>query len=85
VEFADGGQAFRSEPPPGEYKPAGPILHFGVATGNSHRSDARWWTWPLPPAGQLDFTCRRDGVETRASMEAQLILDAAQQGMRPWP
>jgi hypothetical protein len=85
VEFADGGQVFRTKPPPGEDEPAGPILHFGMGVGNSHRSDSRWWMWPLPPAGQLDFICRLDGAETRASMDAQLILDAAQQSVSAWP
>jgi hypothetical protein len=85
LEFADGGQVFRNEPPPGEEEPAGPILHFGVAFGNTYRSDAHWWAWPRPPAGRLDFICRQEGVETRASLEAQLILDAARRSTLAWP
>jgi hypothetical protein len=85
MEFANGGQVFRTKPPLDGDEPAGPILPFVVAVGNSHRSDARWWTWPLPPAGRLDFICRLDGAETRASLDAQLILDAAQRSVPVWP
>lgn len=83
--FADGGQVFRNEPPPGDDEPAGPILHFGAAFGTTYRSDAHWWAWPLPPPGRLDFICRLGGVETRASLDAQLILDAARQSRPAWP
>jgi hypothetical protein len=45
----------------------------------------RWWAWPLPPSGPLEFICQLGTSETRVSMDAQLILDASQQSVRVWP
>jgi hypothetical protein len=45
----------------------------------------RWWTWPLPPSGRLDFIGRLDAVETRVSMDARVILDASRRSVRAWP
>jgi hypothetical protein len=70
--------------PPGDQAPSCRILDFGGGTGSLHRSDSRWWTWPLPPPGRLDFICQLGPVERRVSIEAQLILDAAQRSMRVW-
>lgn len=70
--------------PPGDEAPSYRILDFGGGVGSLHRSDSRWWTWPLPPPGRLEFICQLGAVERRVSMEAQLILDAAQRSMRVW-
>ncbi len=86
VEFADGRRAFATDVPPSAGdNPAGPVLHFCGGTGSTHRGDSRWWTWPLPPSGPLTFLCRLGAVETRVSLEAQLILDASQRSVQAWP
>lgn len=85
VEFADGGRFFATDTPPLDDEDAtGPVLHFGGGVGSAHRSDDRWWVWPLPPSGRLDFIARLEAAERRVSMEAQLILDASQRIVRPW-
>jgi hypothetical protein len=57
--------------------------------GGSPRSSlSRWWVWPLPPAGPLEFVCEWPllGIpESRAGLDAQSILDAAGQSIRLWP
>ena len=45
----------------------------------------RWWTWPLPPRGLLEFICQLGTGETRVGIDAQLILDASQRSVRVWP
>jgi hypothetical protein len=49
---------------------------------------SRWWTWPLPPGGPLEFVCEWPtfGIaESRAGIDAQLVLDAARRSIRLWP
>jgi len=44
--------------------------------------------WPLPPAGPLEFVCEWSALgipETRAVVDAQLILDAAGHSTQLWP
>jgi len=69
-------------------EPAEPILR-PFAFGGSPRSQiSRWWAWPLPPGGPLGFVCEWPifGIaETRAGIDAQLILDAARRSVRLWP
>lgn len=69
-------------------EPAGPILRSFMVGGGPHTELARWWAWPLPPAGPLDFVCEWPvfGIaETRATIDAQLILDAADRSIQLWP
>ena len=47
----------------------------------------RWWAWPLPPAGPMEFVCEWLALgipESRAGLDAQLILDAAGRSIRLW-
>ena len=56
--------------------------------GGPHSFVSRWWTWPLPPAGPLEFVCEWPALgiaESRTGIDAQLILDAAQRSIRLWP
>lgn len=87
VEFADGGQAFT-----GGWvdmscadEPDRPFVYPGGSMTRHHRMDGRWWVWPLPPPGRLDFICRLGETETRLSIEAQLILDASHRSTQAWP
>jgi hypothetical protein len=87
VEFADGGQAFTGGWVDISYadEPDRPFVYPGGTMTGQNRMDGRWWVWPLPPPGRLDFICRRGATETRVSVEAQLILDASHRSTRAWP
>jgi hypothetical protein len=66
-------------------EPTGPILRSRGGGGTSHYLLSRWWAWPLPPSGPLEFICQLGTGETRVGIDAQLILDAAQRSVRVWP
>jgi hypothetical protein len=66
-------------------EPDSPFQYPGGSVIRSHREDGRWWVWPLPPPGRLDFICRLGAAKTRVSIDAQLILDASQRSMQAWP
>jgi hypothetical protein len=84
LQLADGSTVIsgRSD---GDAEPTGPILQSRGGGGSSHRMVLRWWAWPLPPSGPLEFVCQLGAGETRVSMDAQLILDASQHSVRVWP
>jgi len=91
LQFSDGGKAAGS---PGgrrtdhDSEPAGPVLYPFAGGGGPHSFVSRWWTWPLPPAGPLEFVCEWPAfgiAESRAGIDAQLILDAARRSVRLWP
>jgi hypothetical protein len=72
----------------GDSEPTGPILRRRGGGGSSHYQHYRWWAWPLPPSGPLDFICpgpTPGTTDTRASIDAGLILDAARRSVEPWP
>jgi hypothetical protein len=82
------GTIVTSDTPHDGSEPAGPILRSDGGGGTANRQVLRWWAWPLPPPGPLEFICHWPtfGIaETRASIDAQLILDAARQSVRLWP
>jgi hypothetical protein len=90
LQFADGtrGIGQHGEPrPAGDAEPAGPILRTFLGGGGPRSSFWRWWAWPLPPAGPVEFVCEWPALgipETRAGLDAQLILDAADRSIRLW-
>jgi hypothetical protein len=56
LQLAD-GRAVIGGRPRGNAEPTGPILvPRGGAT--SHYQHSRWWAWPLPPTGPLEFVCQ---------------------------
>ena len=83
LQLADGTKVIsgRSD---GDAKPTGPILRSRGGGGSSHRVVLRWWAWPMPPSGPLEFICPLGTGETRVSMDAQLILDASRHSVRVW-
>ena len=91
LQFSDGGKATGSpggHRPDHDSEPAGPVLYPFAGGGGPHSFVSRWWAWPLPPTGPLEFACEWAALgipETRAVIDAQLILDAAGQSTRLWP
>jgi hypothetical protein len=87
LQLSDGTMVVGDRPHNGA-KPTGPILRPGGGGGTSHYQLLRWWAWPLPPPGRLEFITQWPtyGIgETRVSIDAQLILDAARRSVRLWP
>jgi hypothetical protein len=73
---------------PGGTEPAGPFLRMNGGGGSSHYNQTRWWAWPLPPAGPLEFIGQWPAMgisDTRVSIDADLILDAARRSVHVWP
>ncbi len=82
------GTMVSSDRPHDDSEPTGPILRRGGGGGTANRQVLRFWAWPLPPPGPLEFICQWPtfGIaETRVSIDAQLILDAARRSVRIWP
>jgi hypothetical protein len=79
------GRTVPSGRPPVDAEPTGPILRSRGGGGTSHCLLMRWWAWPLPPTGPLEFICQLGTDERRVGIDAQLILDAAQRSVRVWP
>lgn len=91
LQFADGSVASNLGPHPflsGESEPVGPILLPGGGGGGGRHYDSRYWVWPLPPAGPLIFVCEWPALgveESRAQLDARLVLDAAARSRPLWP
>ena len=91
LQFSGGGKAV-GNPGGGRgdhgSEPTGPVLYPFAGGGGPHSYVSRWWTWPLPPAGPLEFVCEWQPLgiaESRTRLDAQLILDAAGRSIRLWP
>ena len=83
LKLADGSKVINGGSH-GDAEPTGPILQSRGGGGSSHRVVLRWWAWPLPPSGPLEFICQLGTGETRVGMDTQLILDASQRSVRVW-
>jgi hypothetical protein len=90
LQFADGTRVIGQDGgsgQSGDAEPAGPILRPFLVGGGPRSMFWRWWAWPLPPAGPMEFVCEWPAFgipETRAGLDAQLILDAAAHSIRLW-
>jgi hypothetical protein len=87
LQLSDGRQVI-SERPHGDSEPTEPILRPRGGGGTSHYQHSRWWAWPLPPSGPLEFICQWPTIKTgemRVGIDAQLILNAARQSVQLWP
>jgi hypothetical protein len=90
LQFADGTKVIGQHggPRSADAEPAGPILRTFLGGGGLRSSFWRWWAWPLPPAGPMEFVCEWPALgipESRAGLDAQLILDAAARSILLWP
>jgi hypothetical protein len=70
LQFSDGGKVAaspdgRHRRPDHDSEPAGPVLYPVAGGGGPHSFIARWWTWPLPPAGPLEFVCECSALPSR--------------------
>jgi hypothetical protein len=79
------GRVVTSGKPAADAEPTEPILRSRGGGGTSHYTLSRWWAWPLPPSGPLEFIYQLGTGEARVGIDAQLILDAAQRSIRVWP
>jgi len=87
LRLSDGSKVISGRPR-GDSEPTGPILRPRGGGGTSHYQLSRWWAWPLPPSGLLEFICEWPALgiaETRAGIDAQLILGAARRSVQLWP
>ncbi len=87
LQLSDGTKVIGGRPYNGS-EPTEPILRPGGGGGTSHYQALRWWAWPLPPPGPLEFISQWPtfGIgETRVRIDAQLILGAARRAVRLWP
>jgi hypothetical protein len=60
----------------------------GGGHGGGRHSRQELWVWPLPPPGPVAFVCEwpQYGIqETRVSVEATLIREAAERAEEIWP
>jgi len=91
LQYSDGGKAVGSPGsgrPDRDSEPTGPVLYPFAGGGGPHSFISRWWTWPLPPGGPLEFVCEWPAfgiAESRAGVDARVILDAAGRSVRLWP
>jgi hypothetical protein len=90
LQLADGSKVIglHGGRPAIDSEPPGPILWPFLRGGGPRSQFSRWWAWPLPPAGPLEFVCEWPAfgiAETRASIDAQVILAAAGRSVRLWP
>ena len=89
VQFADGRKATNLDRPAydAEQEPDRPVLNQHGGGGGGSAWDLEHWVWPLPPAGPFAFVCEwpgRDIVESRAEIDAGLILEAAGRAVTFW-
>lgn len=73
--------------PRSEGLPDNPILAADGGRGGGRRYDQRFWVWPLPPAGLTTFYCLWPAYgidESSATIDAELIIDAAAQSRLLW-
>jgi len=88
MQLSDGSTVTSGRLAP-DSEPTRPILLPRGGGGTLHYRHSRWWAWPLPPGGPVEFFCQSPmpGISDhpRVRIDAQLILDAAQQSIRLWP
>ncbi|MDG4778725.1 hypothetical protein O7614_03580 [Micromonospora sp. WMMD961] len=90
VQFSDGLVATNLARPPLAQmpEPATPVLLHQGGSGTNRRNDMRYWIWPLPPPGPLTFVCEWPTFkipESRVTVDAQPIIDAANRAVELWP
>ena len=91
IQFATGAKAtsFSALPDYGvDTSSDGPSMSMILSGGGRGGFEWRYWVSPLPPLGPLAFICEWPALnipETRASIDAKTILEAAVQSIQLWP
>jgi hypothetical protein len=90
VQLADGSKAVNFGPYEWADRAAReePVLIGRGGGGGGGRWDMKYWLWPLPPAGSLEFVVEWPGEgipETRREVDAGELRAAAQQAETLWP
>jgi hypothetical protein len=90
VQFADGRKATNLDRPSYDpkHEPDRPVLLQQGGGGAGATWDMEHWVWPLPPAGPFAFVCEWPGrglAESRAEIDAGMILEAAGRAVTLWP
>ena len=92
LQLPDGRKVFGQHgrrPPRGhDTEPEGPLLQAFAGGGTPFSFLSRWWAWPLPPKGALEFVAEWPDLglpESRVSLDAGMIRDAAERALRLWP
>jgi len=87
LQLSDGRMVISGRPSASS-EPAEPFLRLTGGGGSSHYNQLRWWAWPLPPSGPLEFICQWPTLgisETRVGIDAEAILSAARRSVQIWP
>jgi hypothetical protein len=90
VQTADGRKATNLDRPSydPDQEPDRLVLNQHGGGGGGSAWDMQYWVWPLPPAGPFAFVCEwpaRSIAESRAEIDAGLILEAAGRAVTFWP
>jgi hypothetical protein len=90
IQFSTGEKAANTQlsaTRKGNSDAAGPIMKVRAGGGGSLSRDWRYWVSPVPPPGPLAFVCEWpafDIPESRTEIDAQPILDAANESIVLW-
>ncbi|HST15493.1 MAG TPA: hypothetical protein VLJ44_11650, partial [Gaiellaceae bacterium] len=93
IEFADGRKATIFDPHPWWGDPERVttpeiVLMQRGGGGGGTSWDFRFWTWPLPPKGPLDFVTEWPSEElslTRVQLDSAVVREAAGRAEMLWP
>jgi hypothetical protein len=93
IAFADGRKATVFDPHPCWGDPETPVTPEIVLMqrgggGGGVNWDFRFWVWPLPPEGPIEFVVEwpSEGIElTRSELDSAVVHDAATRVVTLWP
>jgi hypothetical protein len=93
ITYGDGRKATVFDPHPWWVDPAGRatpdiVLMQRGGGGGGSSWDFRFWAWPRPPEGPLEFVVEwpSEGIElTRAAVDSAVVRDASARAVTLWP
>jgi hypothetical protein len=90
IQFSTGHKALNTDlraTRAGASDAIGPVLQVRVAGAGALSRDWKYWVSPLPPPGPLAFVCEWPAFgipESRAEIDARLIVDGASESIELW-